>query len=108
MILIIIVAHVGAASPFADVFPTIVGGIIAGYMVTRRNAYNHVIIGLLIGVGSFLMTALFIILVIRTIQGLLWTWLGFLVGGPVGGMLSATVHPRTSQKLTNRKPANSS
>lgn len=108
MVLIFIIIHVGAVSPIADVFPTLVGGIIAGYMVTRRTAHNHVIVGLLIGVGSFFMTALFIILVIRTIQGLLWTWLGFLVGGAVGGALSATVHSRTSQKLTNRKPANSS
>jgi hypothetical protein len=108
MILILIVAHIGAASPFADVFPTMVGGIIAGYMVARRTAYNHVIIGLLIGVGSFFMTALFVILVIRTIAGLLWVWLGFLVGGTLGGMLIAAAHSRTSRKLTDEKHADSS
>ena len=108
IVLIFIVAHVGAVSPLADVFPTIVGGIVAGYMVARRTAHNHVITGLLIGVGSFLMSALFIILIFRTIEGLLWIWLGFLVGGAVGGMLSATVRSRTSRKPTNKKPANSS
>lgn len=108
MVLIFIVAHVGAVSPFADVFPTMLGGIVAGYMVARRTAHNRMIVGLLIGVGSFFMTALFIILVIRTIEGLLWIWLGFLVGGAVGGMLCAIVHSETSRKVTNKKPANSS
>ncbi len=108
MVLIFIVAEVRVVSPFADVFPTIVGGIVAGYMVARRTAHNHVIVGLLIGVGSFFMSALFIILIFRTIEGLLWIWLGFLVGGTVGGMLSATVRSRTSRKMTNEKSVNSS
>jgi len=108
IVLIFIVAHVGAVSPVADVLPTMLGGIIAGYMVARRSTHNHVIIGLLIGVSSFLMSTLFVILIIRTIEGLLWMWLGFLVGGAIGGMLSATVYSRTSRKLTNIKPSNSS
>lgn len=108
MVLIVIVAHVGAVSPFADVFPTTLGGITAGYMVARRAAYNHVIIGLLIGVSSFFMSALFIILTIRTIEGLLWIWLGFLIGGAAGGVLSALICSRTSRKPISEKPANSS
>jgi len=108
LVLIFIAAHIGAVSPFADVFPTMVGGIIAGYMVGRRAAHNHVIIGLLIGVGAFLMSTLFILLIFKTVGGLFWMWLGFLVGGAVGGMLSATVRSRASRKMTNQKPADSS
>lgn len=96
MVLIVIGAHVGAVSPFADVFPTALGGITAGYMVARRAVENHVIIGLLIGVGCFFMSALFILLTIRTVQGLFWIWLGFLIGGAAGGVLSTLVSSRTS------------
>ena len=103
MVLVFIGAHVGAVSPFADVFPTMVGGIIAGYMVARRTAYSHIIIGLLIGIGSFFMTALFVILIFRTIEGLLWVWLGFLVGGAIGGMLGAMAHSVASRTLADEK-----
>ena len=107
IVLILIVAEIRVVSPFADIFSTMFGGIIAGYMVARRTTHNHVIIGLLIGVGSFFMNALFVILVIKNIAGLLWTWLGFLVGGAIGGMLSATVHSRTTRKPTNKKTMDS-
>ena len=108
MVLIVIGAHVGAVSPVVDVFPTVVGGIVAGFMVSRRVAYNHVMVGLLIGVSSFFMSTLFILLIFRTVEGLLWMWLGFLVGGAVGGMLSVTVRSRASRRMTNQKPADSS
>jgi len=107
MVLIFIAVYIGAVPPFADVFSTMVGGIIAGYMVGRRIAHNHVIVGLLIGVGAFVMSTLFILLIFRTVEGLLWMWLGFLVGGAVGGMLSTTVRSKTKQKLTNEKPTDS-
>jgi len=107
MVLIVVAAYIGAAPPFADVFPTMLGGMVAGYMVARRVAHNHLIIGLLIGVGSFFMSTLFVLLIFKTITGLLWMWVGFLVGGAVGGALSAAVHSKTHGKLINKKPANS-
>jgi len=108
IVLSFIVAYVKVVSPFADIFSAMVGGMVAGFMVARRTAHNHMVIGLLIGVGSFLMSTLFILLIFRTIEGLLWMWLGFLVGGAVGGMLSAMVRSRASQKPTNKEPADSS
>jgi len=103
MVLIFVASYAQVGPPFADVFSTIVGGIVAGYMVARRIPYNHVIIGLLIGIGSFFMTTLFVILVVRTIEGLLWMWFGFLVGGAIGGTLSATVHLSASRKINDEK-----
>ncbi len=74
-----------------NILPTMVGGMIATYLFTRRSRINYVMDGAKIGIGGFLLTFIYTSFLGQGVGGA-YILTGFLLGGVFGGFITKKIY----------------
>ncbi len=74
-----------------NILPTMVGGMVATYLFTRRSRLNYVMDGAKIGIGGFLLTFIYTSFLGQGVGGA-YILTGFLLGGVFGGFITKKIY----------------
>ncbi len=74
-----------------NILPTMVGGMVATYLFTRRSRINYVVDGAKIGIGGFLLTFIYTSFLGQGVGGA-YILTGFLLGGVFGGFITKKIY----------------
>lgn len=74
-----------------NILPTMVGGMVATYLFTRRSRINYVMDGAKIGIGGFLLTFIYTSFLGQGVGGA-YILTGFLLGGVFGGFITKKIY----------------
>lgn len=63
----------------------VISGWFGGYLAARKSSEDRIRVGFLIGVGAFIFKYLFKTLIFRPFPTRFWSFIGFVIGGSLGG-----------------------
>ena len=90
--LMILVSYIDfEAFPFiviatASLLPHILGGMVSGYLVSKKATYDYLKVGLLVGLSCFFVTLIVTIALFQNTSGI-WSLIGFFLGGYSGVLI---------------------